>query len=438
MFVFLWIISASIISSSPVSNPTNNTLPSSPKEPSEQLRPTWVEVNLTAVELNVRHLKKYITDKVHLMAIVKANAYGHGMLQIARTSIRAGATWLGVATLDEALTLRSHVTHTLPILALGYVPSQHLHLAVENNITVTGISVDWMREAVRVVQRPLDFHLKIDTGMNRLGVKTVEEVNEVIRLVANNTHLRFKGVYTHFATAEDVNNRTYFLHQKQLFDEFLTMIPNRSEKIVHCANSGATLYHPEPLFYDMVRCGKAVMGPPNEALKGRLPIPLQTAISLHSAIALIKQVEGGAKIGYLGEYTTNGSEWIATIPIGYGDGWHQNFRAPVLVNGRRMPIIGRISMDQLMIRVDQYYPVGTRVTFIGTQDNETITGDEVAATAKMPRSEIFSSLTNRVPRVYFPNDTTDTNQGNSFAIPSYLIGTSISIYLIQCAFRFVE
>ena len=368
------------------------------------------------------------------MAVVKANAYGYGMLDIARTSLASGATWIGVATLDEALVLRRQLSTDIPILVMGYVPIQHLPIASRSRVTVTGISREWVDEAVRSVQQPLDFHLKVDTGMNRLGCRTVAEVEAVIKSVAGNGNMRFTGIFTHFASSEDVNNRTYFHRQLARFDEFLAVIPNRTEKLVHCANSGATLYHAEKPFFDMVRCGKALTGPPNEALKHLLPVPLQTSISVHSALSLVKKVEAGEKIGYSGEYTTQEAEWIGTVPMGYGDGWHQNFRATgVLVDGQRVPIVGRISMDQMMVALNQSYPVGTRVTFVGQQGNETITGDDVARLAKVPRSEVFSSLSSRVPRVYKQENKQNgaiSTVRRSWHVASYLLG--LTLYLRSC------
>jgi alanine racemase len=301
-------------------------------------------VNLDTVRANVQNLKRYIGEKVHLMAVVKANGYGHGMIEIARTSISSGASWIGVATLDEAITLRSQLQTDTPILVLGYVPPQHLPLASRSRITVTCISLSWIQEAIQFVKEPLDFHLKIDTGLNRLGCRTIDEVRSVIDIVSLNPNLHFSGIFTHFASSEDMNNKTYFDRQLSLFDQFLQVIPEHSKKLVHCANSGATLYHGSKTFFDMVRCGKALMGPPNEPLKHLLPISLNPVFSAHSALDLVKKVDAGQKIGYVGEYTTNGSEWIGTVPIGYGDGWHQNFRKTgVLVNGKRMPIVGWIS-----------------------------------------------------------------------------------------------
>jgi alanine racemase len=241
----------------------------------------------------------------------------------------------------------------------------------------------------------------VDTGLNRLGCKTVDEVRAVMKIVASNPNLNFTGVFTHFATSEDMQNKSYFHQQLASFHDFLDVIPNHTNKIVHCANSGATLYQPEKPFFNMVRLGKALMGPPNEALKDLLPFPLQTSFSLHSILILVKQLSAGEKIGYVGDYTTTQNEWIGTIPIGYADGWHQQFKTTsVLIDGKRVPIIGRISMDQMMVALPQKYPVGTRVTFIGQQGNETITADEIAQKVNQPRSEVFSSLSSRLPRVY--------------------------------------
>lgn len=340
------------------------------------------------------------------MAVVKANAYGHGMIEIAQTSVSAGATWLGVASLDEALALRSKLTRDIPILVLGYVPPQHLFLASRHKITVTGISLEWIEEAERLVRQPIDFHLKIDTGLNRLGCKTFEEVESVMEIVTNHPYLNCSGVFTHFSTAEDVRNTNDFRRQLKLFRRFLDFIPNLQTKLVHCANSGATLYHPEKPFFDMVRLGKAIMGPPNESLKYLLPMPLRYCLSLHSILDLVKELNANEKVGYLGAYTTTGKQWVGTVPIGYADGWHQQFQTTnVLVDGQRVPIIGRIAMDQLIVALPKKYPVGTQVTFIGQQGNETIVVDDIAQRANQPRSEVFTSLSDRVPRIYFQDGT---------------------------------
>ncbi|CAF3941275.1 unnamed protein product [Rotaria sp. Silwood1] len=216
-----------------------------------------------------------------------------------------------------------------------------------------------------------------------------------------NPNLNCTGVFTHFATSEDIQNKSYFHRQLTSFYEFLDLIPNRTDKIIHCANSDGTLYHPEKPFFNMVRLGKALMDPSNEALKHLLPFELQHTLSLHSILDFVKQLDANEEIGYEGEYVIRESQWIGTVPIEYIDGWHQQFKTSrVLVDERRVPIVGRIYMDQLMIALPEKYPVGTRVTFISRQGNETIVGDEIAQKANQPRSEVFSSLSSHVPRIY--------------------------------------
>ncbi len=338
------------------------------------------------------------------MTVVKANGYGHGMVEIAQAAISAGATWVGVATMDEAIVVRSKLTQDIPILVLGYVAPQHLSLASRFRITVTAISLEWIQEAAQLAEQPFDFHLKIDTGLNRLGFKTIDDIRAVMDIASLNPNLNFTGVFTHFASSEDMQDKSYFHRQLASFYEFLKVIPNRTNKIIHCANSGATLYHPEKPFFDMVRLGKAVMGPPNEALKHLLPFELQSSLSLHSILGNVKQLGPGEKISYGGDYITTKTEWVGTVPMGYADGWHQQFKATnILVDGKRVPVIGRISMDQLMVGLPRKYPTGTRVTFIGRQGNETIVADEIAQRASQPRSEVFSSLSSRLPRIYRQN-----------------------------------
>ncbi|CAF3812677.1 unnamed protein product [Rotaria sp. Silwood1] len=215
------------------------------------------------------------------------------------------------------------------------------------------------------------------------------------------------------------------------FNEFLQVIPNRTEKIIHCANSDATLYQPEKPYFNMVRCGKALTGPQDESLKHLLPFTLRTAMSVHSTLDLVKLLNATEKIGYSGTYTTTEPEWIGTVPIGYADGWHQNFKGTgVLVEGKRLSIVGRISMDQLMIGLDRPYPIGTRVTFIGQQGNDTITVDDVAQYASMPMLEVSCSFTNRIPRIYKQSVST-TNGANIFFESLNLLGTVLCLYFIH-------
>ncbi|CAF4208887.1 unnamed protein product, partial [Adineta steineri] len=202
IFHLLWIINAMSIMAYGASIFTSknlnlyNTIIKNTSTTNAYFRPTWIDVNLSAVDSNVRLLKEYIGEKVHLMAVVKGNGYGHGMLEIAEASISAGATWLGVASLDEALAVRSKFSHDIPILVLGYVAPQYLSLTSQLRITVTAISLEWVQEAARIAQQPFEFHLKIDTGLNRLGLTTIDEVEVVMKMVSLNPNLNCTGVFT--------------------------------------------------------------------------------------------------------------------------------------------------------------------------------------------------------------------------------------------------
>lgn len=214
--------------------------------------------------------------------------------------------------------------------------------------------------------------------------------------------MNWTGAFTHFATAEDTENQEYMQRQLKHFDEFLTIIPNRNKKIIQCANSCATLFYPNLAYFNLVRIGRGLMGPPEERLKHYQHFPLKTSIALHSIMVLVKQLETGEFVGYDCDYKATEKQWIGTVQIGYADGWHQQYRTnKVLVDGIRIPIVGRIAMDQMKIALPRSYPIGTRVTLIGQQGNETILGDEIASIANVPRSQLFAGLSSRIPRLYF-------------------------------------
>ncbi len=359
---------------------------------------------MSAIRSNVQAIKNHIGEYVHLMAVVNANASGYGMIEVAKASIAAGATWIGVATLDEALVLRVRLQSQIPILVFGYVDPNQLSVVSRYNITVTAVSLDWVKSAAMIATRPFSFHLKIDTGLNRLGCQTLREVKSVSEIVSINYKLNWTGVYTEFATAEDPENQEYMQQQLLLFEDFLEIIPNLDEKIIHCANSCATLFYPDLPHYDMVRIGRALNGPPEELFEDYQLFPLKTSIALHSTLVLVKLLKAGEYVGYDCDYQATKNQWIGTAAIGYADGWHHNYcKSDVLVDGMRVPIIGHIAMDQMTIALPRNYPIGTRVTLIGKQGRETISADEIASTANVPKSQLLASLSNRIPRLYFEN-----------------------------------
>lgn len=365
-------------------------------------RDTWAEIDLTAIKHNVSHMKDHIGQNVQLMAVVKANAYGHGDIEVARAALEAGADLLAVAFLDEAISLRNKGIKA-PILVLGAVPSEYVKVAVRYNVIMTAYSIQWLREVVKVMNgqmgQPIRFHLKIDSGMNRLGVKTIEQVSEVKELVHDHSFLQLEGVFTHFATADE-KDENYFGMQVDTFKTLLQ--PLHTDKLlIHCANSAAGLRFKDTLF-NMVRFGISMYGlSPSEEIKDELPFQLEEALSLHTKLAHVKPIQKGESVSYGATYTANQDTWIGTIPIGYADGWIRKLAGTeVLVGGKRRKIAGRVCMDQFMVDLKKDIPAGEPVVLIGTQGEDRISVDEIAKRLETINYEVTCSVGYRVPRVY--------------------------------------
>lgn len=367
-------------------------------------RDTWAEINLSAIKWNIEKAKQRLADDIELYAVVKADAYGHGMVPVANAALEAGATRLAVAFLDEALALRK-AQITAPILVLGASRPETAHIAAKHDITLTVFSPQWIEKATTFLtnENTLKLHVKCDTGMGRLGVKTTDELEKVVKTIERYDSLFFEGIFTHFATADELET-DYFQKQLQTFHDFLRSL-DQLPPIIHSANSATALRYGEDTF-NAVRFGIPIYGlSPSEEIKPLLPYTLQPAFSLHTKIVHIKELNPGEKIGYGGIYTAQKNEWIATLPIGYADGWIRSLTGQeVLVEGIRAPIVGRICMDQCMIRLPKEFPVGTSVTMIGKQGNDEITVDEIAAKLQTINYEIPCLISPRVPRVYREND----------------------------------
>ncbi|SDZ13153.1 alanine racemase [Evansella caseinilytica] len=381
-------------------------------------RDTWVEVDLDAIEANVRQLKKLLPSNVQVMAVVKANGYGHGAVQVAEAAMEAGADMLGVALLDEALALRK-AGIVAPILVLGYVRPENADLAAENNIAVTVFQREWLEKAAAATksQQKITCHIKIDTGMGRLGIRTAEEGKALVNLLKKYPFFEVQGIFTHFATADELNT-SYQENQQKLFAAAVAEIERLLEKeipVKHCSNSAAALRFSDQ-YYNLIRFGISMYGlSPSREIKPLLPFPLQEAFSLHSKITRVKQMPEGAGISYGATYKTSEEEWIGTIPIGYADGWiRANSGGEVLVKGKKATIVGRICMDQLMITLPEKVDVGTVVTLIGKQGSVRISMDDVAARLNTINYEIPCTITARVPRVYRKNGKVIDCENNVF------------------------
>ncbi|SEN90487.1 alanine racemase [Mesobacillus persicus] len=363
-------------------------------------RDTWVEVDLDCITANVAAVRKRLPAEVTIIGVVKANAYGHGDYQTAMAALNAGASMLAVAFMDEALSLRVKGINA-PILVLGASRPEDVTIAAKNNIILTVFQREWIEKAQSFLaaNANLSLHIKVDTGMGRIGVRNIEELREIEEAINKDSRLVFAGVFTHFATADELDNH-YFLDQLERFDEMVSSLSSRPP-CVHGSNSAAALRYGKANF-NAIRLGIVMYGlSPSQEIKADLPIKLEEAFSLHSKLTQVKLIKRGEKISYGGTYEAEQDEWVGTIPIGYADGWIRRLQdQEVLIDGIRSPIIGRICMDQTIVRLPHQVEVGTVVTLIGKQGDAAVPIDEIADKLDTINYEIPCLISSRVPRLY--------------------------------------
>lgn len=362
----------------------------------EMYRPTKAVINLEAIRNNLSAFQKR-AGGAEVIAVVKADGYGHGAEEVARTAVENGVRLLAVATPDEALLLRRGGIEQ-DILVMGAVPAAYVPVAQRENIIVTALSLEWIESAEKaaVSGQPLRVHLKVDTGMGRLGIQP-EEAEAAFAKLASDV-FSFDGIFTHFAAADD-EDTSLFEQQAERMNGVLGQVPEGV--MVHVSNSAAALIHPS-VACDAVRIGISLYGiAPSPYVGEHSPIALEPSLSLETEIVHIKKVQPGATISYGATYRSEGEEWIATLPVGYADGMLRGLQGQeVLVRGQRAPIVGRICMDQCMVRLKEQLPVGEPVQLIGRQGDGEILIDEWAEKLGTIPYEIPCILTKRVPRVY--------------------------------------
>lgn len=367
-------------------------------------RPAQIIIDRQAIKTNIESAISHLPAHTDLWAVVKANAYGHGLLQVAATAKHAGASGFCVAILDEALALRQ-AGFTEPILVLGITSPEYARLAAVQSISLTVGSQDWLVAALanlaeEPVSRPLQIHFAVDSGMGRIGFREPAALAAAEKFVRQHPQIELTGLYTHFATADEVDS-TYFEQQVRQFNQFKQALA-KQPRYVHIANSAESLWH-QACGGNMVRFGVALYGLNPSGDQQALPYPLQPALSLESELVFVKQVAAGSKIGYGATYQASQTEWIGTVPLGYADGWQRRLQGfHVLVAGQYCEIVGRVCMDQFMIRLPKAFPVGTKVTLIGQNGGQTISLQDVASFAKTIHYEIACNLTERLPRLYLP------------------------------------
>lgn len=370
----------------------------------QQGRPLWTEIDLDAVAHNLAAIRRRIGPQSQIMAVVKANAYGHGLVPVAKAALESGASCLGVACVDEGVALRQGGI-TAPIVVMGYLPPWEAPQVVQHYLTPTittpesaqALAALCAQEGVR-----LPVHLKVDTGMGRLGV-TPGEVPGLVKLLSELPPLTLEGIYTHFAVADEAD-KAYTLQQFRIFNEVVSQIVRQDRPLRrHVANSAAIADLPE-LALEMVRPGIALYGCYPSRAVGR-SLDLRPALAMKSWIVRLHDLAPGEAVSYGRTWTARKPARIALIPCGYADGLPRllSNKGSVLIRGQRAPIRGRICMDQFMVEVTHLPEVASHdeVVIIGRQGEEEIPVEEVAAQAQTISYEVLCAISARVPRFYF-------------------------------------
>ncbi len=361
---------------------------------------TWVTVDLDAIKDNVRYFLD--RSKVQVMAVVKANAYGHGAVPVARAALEAGATWCGVARVNEAQDLRQ-AGLDCPILILGYTPDARYDEMIDQRVSMTIWDIKQVENISAVASRTdqqARLHLKVDIGMSRLGASP-EKVIGLIHEITALRNIQIEGLFTHFARADEADLVPTDA-QEELFHDLLAKLKEAGIHIpvVHAANSAASLTRPSS-YFNCVRVGIAMYGlhPSSEC---QLPQSFRPALAWKSVLSQVKILPAGRGISYGHEYSTSREERIGTVPVGYADGFRRVPGNQILVEGRKVPVVGRVTMDQIMVQLDAVPDAseGDEVVIIGEQGDESITAEDIAARWGTINYEVTSGIAHRVPRVY--------------------------------------
>ena len=373
------------------------------------LRPAWAEIDLGAIRDNARLLADLVAP-AEVCAVVKAWAYGHGPARAARAALEGGATWLGVALVEEGRQLRA-AGITAPVLLLSEPAVPAMTEVVRSGLTPTIYTTEGLKAAASAVaaagvDRPLPVHVKVDTGMHRVGASP-RDATRVAVAVARCPELELEGLWTHFAVADEPESR----FTSQQLACFLDVVEHLAAEgvrpsMLHAANSAGALFHPDARL-DMVRCGVALYGlAPSGDVTGRAPCDrLEPALSLRARVSFVKEVDAGERLSYGLRYRLPERSVVATVPLGYADGVTRRLSATggqVLIGGRRYPIAGSVTMDQILVDCGPGADVaaGDVAVLLGRQGAEHITAWEWAARTDTIAYEVVCGVSARVPRIY--------------------------------------
>jgi alanine racemase len=368
---------------------------------------TWAEINLDAITENFNNIKKQTTSRI--MAVIKADAYGHGIKEVASVLKDAGADYFGVATADEALELRK-LGIDIDILTLGVIFNEDYHTMIENDICMTVVSRDdaeKMSEIAVKLNKKARIHIKLDTGMGRIGFVAGYDDKKILKeieYISDLKGIKIEGIYSHMSRADEYD-KTYSMEQFEKFKKLISLLEDAGIDIPikHIANSAALLTMKET-HLDMVRLGIAVYGLLPSCETKAENITLKPAMMLKTKVTHIKTIMHESPISYGGNYKAKAGQKIATIAIGYADGFSRilSGKAKVLVNGHFADVVGNICMDQSMIDVTHIdnINIGDEVIIFGSDGNNTITVDSVAHLLGTINYEVVCSVSRRVPRAY--------------------------------------
>ena len=368
------------------------------------MRPCWIEVDHNLLAHNLEQIRKH-TGLRKLMAVVKANAYGHGIIETATLYQKLGVDWLAVAIAQEGIELRK-AGISIPILVFGGVLQDQIQefLDWDLEFTVSSLeNLDWTEKTLQPIGKRARVHLKIDTGMERIGAPEYESRDFLAR-AAKSDHLEIVGIYSHLACADDPESPMTF-EQLERFNSAIEYFQEHSSKkpICHLANSGGILHFPET-FLDMVRPGIILYGVVPDPKSHKL-LDLKPALSLKARVVYSKTVKAGSPISYGATWAPEEDIEVSTIPLGYGDGFRRDLsnRGNILIRGEKKPIVGRVCMDQFMVNTNlQKIPVGEEAVLLGQMENHSITAEEMASDLGTIPYEILTGLNQRIPRVYHP------------------------------------
>lgn len=363
-------------------------------------RPTWCEIDLNALEYNFKQVKAHILPDTRVLVCVKSDAYGHGIVPVSKKLVSLGVDYLGVASIDEGMALRKAGIN-LPILVLGMVLPSDIEPIFKYNLTQTVCTEELARALNKMAQRYkkiANIHIKIDTGMGRLGVLCSDAFN-FIKKINKFEFLNIEGIFTHFPCADI--DFSFTQYQIKIFDELIDKLQESNIHIplCHAANSMGVIGYRKSHF-NLVRPGLIIYG---LYPKKNIKIELKPVMSLKSRIIYLKRVPKGCGISYGHIYRTNRPTTIVTLPLGYGDGYPRNLsnKADVLINKKRFRITGRICMDQILVDVgDSKVKIGDEVILIGSGRKDRITAEELAYKSVTIPYEIVCGIGNRIPRIY--------------------------------------